>query len=298
VTEIVMTHRKRYGRHAATLAVATALAFIGGSSAAATDDPAQYVALGSSFAAAPGVGTRAQESPPACGQSSENYAHLLARKRHLRLIDRSCSGSISADILHDSKAAPAQIDAVNAATELVTITTGGNDVAYIGNLYAWSCARRPEAMTPSYRLVLCREVPPATVGERLKHLDAPLKAVVAAVRTRAPRARIILIDYAAILPRSGGCPDRVPLSMDEFTRGRAVAKALALTTARVAKETGATLIGASKLTEEHDVCASAPWVAGWTFPGSPQEFAPIAYHPSASAMKAIASALDAALSRP
>lgn len=117
-------------------------------------------------------------------------------------------------------------------------------------------------MTPSYRLPLCLEVSAATVGERLKHLDASLKAVVAAVRTRAPRARIILIDYATILPRSGGCPDRVPLSMDEFTRGRAVAKALALTTAHVAKETGITLIKASRLTERHDVCASAPWVAG------------------------------------
>src|SRR5437763_738294 len=40
----------------------------------------QYVALGSSFAAGPGVGKRDGDSPPLCMGSDSNYAHLVARE--------------------------------------------------------------------------------------------------------------------------------------------------------------------------------------------------------------------------
>lgn len=59
-----------------------------------------YVAMGSSFAASPGVTTSADQPPTRCARSVDNYAHLLARKLELQLTDVSCSGATTAQLLN------------------------------------------------------------------------------------------------------------------------------------------------------------------------------------------------------
>lgn len=53
-----------------------------------------YVALGDSYAAAPGV---PEQTDAACGRSSANYPSLVAASRGARLKDVSCSGATTAD---------------------------------------------------------------------------------------------------------------------------------------------------------------------------------------------------------
>jgi lysophospholipase L1-like esterase len=92
---------------------------------------ARYVAMGSSFAAGPGIGPRAPGSPRAAGRSSANYAHLVAPRLALELADVTFSGATTQDILAATAAGrPAQIDALTPATKLVTLTGGGNDVGW------------------------------------------------------------------------------------------------------------------------------------------------------------------------
>src|SRR5258705_2776133 len=62
-------------------------------------DDSEYVALGSSFGAGPGVATRAPNSPLACMRSADNYAHILARVRHLTFTDMTCIGATTKDVL-------------------------------------------------------------------------------------------------------------------------------------------------------------------------------------------------------
>ena len=62
----------------------------------------EYVALGSSGAAGPGMSTRTPESPSFCFQSDQNYAHQLARMQRLSLVDMRCGGATSKDILSDA----------------------------------------------------------------------------------------------------------------------------------------------------------------------------------------------------
>jgi len=89
----------------------------------------QYVAMGSSFGAGPGLTPRAPESPRRAGRSASNYAHLVARALGLDLRDVTYSGATTGDILRTSaRGQPAQLDAVTPATRLVTLTGGGNDV--------------------------------------------------------------------------------------------------------------------------------------------------------------------------
>ncbi|HMC94522.1 MAG TPA: GDSL-type esterase/lipase family protein, partial [Polyangia bacterium] len=96
----------------------------------------RYVAMGSSYAAGPGITRPADDPPDRCGRSADNYAHQLARRRGLDLADVSCGGAVTASILAPWNGHPAQIDAVTPATSLVTVTIGGNDVGLIAGLGA------------------------------------------------------------------------------------------------------------------------------------------------------------------
>ncbi len=258
---------------------------------------ADYVALGSSFAAGPGVIERSGDAPILCGQSADNYAHLLARKRGLRLLDRSCGGSTTADILtrHQFFQTP-QVEAVQPSTRLVTITTGGNDLGYLGGMWGASCRQQPGAL-PWWLKSACKARFGQPVDAKLRDLTVSMGGVADAVRRRAPHATIAFIDYTTVLPEGAGCP-RLPLSAGELAQARRLATGLSRVTAQVAHDKGALLIRASELTRGHDVCSADPWVFGWEFPHTFMGFGPYAYHPTAKAMAAIAHALDARLPRP
>jgi lysophospholipase L1-like esterase len=95
----------------------------------------RYVAMGSSFAAGPGLPSRVPGSPRRAGRSTGNYAHLVARELGLDLHDVTFSGATTSDLLGPSAAGQAaQLDAVTPETSLVTITAGGNDVGFVPRL--------------------------------------------------------------------------------------------------------------------------------------------------------------------
>jgi len=86
----------------------------------------RYVAMGSSFAAGPGIGQRVPGSPRAAGRSTGNYAHLVARRLGLDLDDVTFSGATTQDMLRGTAAGrPAQVDAVGGATKLGTSPAAG-----------------------------------------------------------------------------------------------------------------------------------------------------------------------------
>ena len=258
---------------------------------------ADYVALGSSFAAGPGISHRAADAPVLCGQSSDNYAHVLARERQLRLLDRSCGGSTTTDILtgHQFFQSP-QIEAVRATTRLVTITTGGNDLGYLAGLWAASCRHEPKRM-PWWLGSVCRAKSTGPGDARLRALAASMDMIAKAVRRRAPGATLAFVDYTTILPNGPGCPDRLPLSDQELVQARLLSGRLAQITEQVAHSNGAILIRASPLSEGHDICAADPWAFGWVFPSSLLGFEPYAYHPTQKAMLGIAEELNDRLPR-
>ena len=249
---------------------------------------ADYVALGSSFAAGPDVGRADPQGPPICFRSADNYPHKLAARRHLTLEDRSCSGARTADITHHRQfGLPPQIDAVGPGVRLITLTIGGNDVSYLGDLSAMSCRNQGGACTPS---------PEETLDARFATLRTSYTDLLEQLRTRAPGAQIVVVDYLTVVPEAGTCPERSPLTEADMGRARARAERLNRMTAEVAAAAGATLVHASTLTAGHDVCAAHPWVNGWRDPGPGGR--PLAtYHPRIEAMEAIAAEIDRALPR-
>ena len=161
------------------------------------------MAMGSSFAAGPGVGRRVAGSPRAAGRSSDNYAHLVARRFGLALDDVTYSGATTQDILvATASGRPAQVDAVTGPTKLVTITCGGNDVGYAPRILL-SSLPRPLPAVPSVRRRLASFADPELTEERFGTLRENLARIAAQVRERAPDCRLVFVDYLTVLP-----PDR------------------------------------------------------------------------------------------
>lgn len=240
----------------------------------------RYVSMGSSYAAGLGVAPYQDGAPARCTRSTRNYAQQLAAKRGLTLVDVGCSGAKTSAILQPWGELPAQIDAVTADTALVTVTIGGNDIGLVGGLYGASCRKLDEA-----------NCAPATTPSEADYaaLRASMTGIVAAIRQRAPKARIVLVEYPTILPQ-GACA-ATPLSDADADAARAEAARLSAITREAAASGGATVITTDDFSRGHDACAAQPWMNGYPAPGA----AP--YHPNLAAMTAIAEALDAALAR-
>ena len=249
-----------------------------------------YVAMGSSFAAGPGITRSADDPPDSCRRSADNYAHQLARRRGLDLVDVSCGGAVTASILAPWNGHPAQIEAVTPATSLVTVTIGGNDVGYMAGLGAASCRELAARKADAEALAKCPAVTRAP-QEAYVRLAAAMNEIAAQVHARAPKAKLVFVDYLTVLPATGVCA-ATPLSAADADASRETARRVVEITRRASRERGAVVVSASTLSVGHDVCGAAPWMNGFPVPAGTA-----AYHPNLAGMTAVAEALDRQLGR-
>lgn len=274
--------------------VALALASVAGllfyQSRHALDGTPEYVALGSSFASGPGVTVRVPGSSLPCGRSADNYAHQLSRKRHLSLVDMTCNGATTENVLRRGQFfQPPQIAAVGADTRLVTVTIGGNDVFYLRNMIALHCVNAPgDVPAWQHMLGLCTPVPASDVAAAFTRLAANMREIAGDVRRRAPHARLIFIPYLSVLPRSGTCT-ALGLTSAQADRMRAVGARLHAMTREAARDAGADFVDATAMSADHNPCAAVPWVNGFVFSLSSGKFP---FHPNLTGMTAIADALN------
>lgn len=239
----------------------------------------RYVALGSSMAAGPGIAPRARGAPWGSGRSARNYAHLVAERLHLDLLDVTFSGATTAHVLADrQRGAPPQVDALDGSEALVTITIGGNDVGYVSLLMAASLPGAARLL-PSIAACLDRDSREQAIGR----LGESLRAVGTVVRRRSPRARVLFVDYLTMLPPDGH--PAPPLSHADAELGRYVAGRLAELTAAAAAATGCQIVRAAQASRDHHAWSTDPWTvgAGWPLPWRPAPF-----HPNAAGMRAVA----------
>jgi lysophospholipase L1-like esterase len=252
-------------------------------------ESAKYVALGSSFAAGPGIPDQIPGTEDGCRRSTNNYPHQVAARIGLTLTDATCSGATTGNIVTSGQhGQPAQIESVTTDTNLVTITIGGNDVSYLDILVALSCRNDPTVIPPQERERRCAPVGGRNIEQSTLTIQDKIVNVVKAVRKRASRVQVVLVNYVTILPPTGTTTcDGVPLTAAEVTVGRLLAERLVGATARAAELTGATLVDAATASADHHACAAEPWVLRFT----PQA----AYHPNLAGMTAVADLVTAAV---
>ncbi len=243
----------------------------------------RMVGMGSSFAAGSGFGPLKPDTPMRCGRSIDNYATLVAEELRMLLVDVACGGATSEHVLGPWNELPPQIDAVTPDTALVTITVGGNDIGYVGYLIAESCkVRGPIALGAAG--TVCPVVPVPGDDAYFK-LENNLRAIAAEVRKRAPRAKLVFVQYLAMVP-SFECAE-VPLSPEAAKNARAISVRLAQVTERAAKGTGAVVIDMTQAARKRLPCGGATaWVAGWPAGFKPGDTFP--WHPTRVGHAAVA----------
>lgn len=275
-------------KRAAGLAATMLFALAGAPGIAAAQD-ARYVSMGSSYAAGPGVGTRDAASGE-CGRSLSNYARTVAARHRLQLVDVACSGATTANILdHGQHGFPAQIEAVTPDTTLVSILIGGNDVAYVGDLFGFTCRAAGKAD--------CKVTQDAELARRLAALPAALDRVVDAVRSRAPRARIVLVGYLPGLSDDGAACPALPLAPADARRMRDTERRLAGVFEQTAARKRVALVRAAALGAGHEICTADNYLTGVRPAKVDSWREPVAYHPNQAGMDRIAEEFDRILGR-
>ncbi|WP_084510544.1 SGNH/GDSL hydrolase family protein [Nocardia lijiangensis] len=306
-TLVNRTARRAFSSLAALVAAAAALtAATGPAHARSIDTGARYVALGASYAAGPGLTPVLDEG---CLRSSSNYPGQLADALGLSLVDVTCSGATTANILDKPQrlpggpAMPPQIGAVTADTELVTITIGGNDLGMIGGMIARSCGPGLVGgipVVPSLATQVCASVlgdsgePTAADFDRVRQSIAE---VVRTVRSKAPNATVLLVENIPVLDHDGTVCAKVPLSQPDAASARRTYDGLIAETRAAARETGVATVAIPNA-DDHNACAATPWTYGFNSPldsDAPDVglVATIAssYHPNAAGMSAVADQL-------
>ncbi|HEX4365111.1 MAG TPA: SGNH/GDSL hydrolase family protein [Solirubrobacteraceae bacterium] len=195
-----------------------ALAMTGSASASKTD---VYAALGDSYTAGPLV-LPLGGPPLGCLRSAHNYPSLVrAAIGAAAFRDVSCAGATTTDMRSPQvvlgASNPPQFGALTSATTLVTIGIGGNDVGLVGA--ATTCVGLG-VLAPTG--TACRTKFTARDGgdllnDRIAVAAQSIAAMLQAVHVRSPQARVLLVGYPAVAPRSGGCYPLVPLSDDDLS---------------------------------------------------------------------------------
>jgi len=246
----------------------------------------RYVALGSSMAAGPGIAPRAKGAPRRAGRSAVNYPHLVAQRLGLDLVDVTYSGATTAHVLTDRQHdAPPQVSVLDGSEALVTVTIGGNNVGYVPMLTAAGMPRIARSL-PLLGGLLRELLDPAARDRALVQVEESLKEVGRTVRQRAPRARVLFVDYLTLLPPAGR--DAAPLSGVDAALGRRVAATLERLTAEAAAATGCELVRAAEASRTHHAWSADPWTTKPTRFGLPVPGRPFPVHPNAAGMRAVA----------
>jgi lysophospholipase L1-like esterase len=249
----------------------------------------RYVAIGSSVAAGPGIKPRAPGAPVLAGRSAVNYPHLVAARLGYDLVDVTYSGATTANVLTEAQnGTPPQVDALDGSETLVTVTIGGNDVGYVPMLLAAGLPRWVRAL-PAVGRAIREQTDPEARDLALAQAADSLKAVGREVRARAPKARVLFVDYLTLLPPEGK-PAR-PLPDPEL--GRHVGDTLERLTAEAAAETGCELVLWSHASRAHHPWSNDPWAVGL---GLPWPWRPAPMHPNAAGMRAAANLIAERLS--
>ncbi|MYT25053.1 SGNH/GDSL hydrolase family protein [Streptomyces sp. SID7760] len=201
-------------------ALAAALSPTSAAAGGAGRTPLEYTALGDSYSA--GAFVRPWADEDGCGRSTLSYPQQTARRLNLRLTDVTCSAAqVRAGVLEPQTELtgppsvpprggwaprPAQIQAVTAATDLVTLGIGGNSIGFVDVVTRCIAQGIASFGTGSP----CSTHYTSGSGQsrldaRFTAMEADLATTLKEIRTRAPHAKVAVVGYPAVVADTGGC---------------------------------------------------------------------------------------------
>jgi lysophospholipase L1-like esterase len=207
----------------------------------------RMASLGSSFAAGPGL------------PKGANYPGVLAKQLSANLTDLSVSGSTLLSM-------SSQIAKLPKNAEIVTVTSGGNDLGYIGGLSGMSSA--------------------PLISEQ--QLLGRWNDALASIHSASPNAKVYLVEYLTILGPDVKPGSTVPFNASKIERFRGVAATLLKATEQAAEgKEWVQVVPVAKASLNHDLGSAVPWVNG----NNGKSGDGVAWHPNSAGMRAIAGML-------
>lgn len=240
---------------AAALAATAAFALLPAAAAHAEFDPVRYVALGDSYSSGTGTG---DYFDPACRRSAKAYPQLLADGLNAEFTFEACSGARTADLLST------QLGSLDAETDIVTVTIGGNDIGWAEAVKA--------CLTP---LADCTDE--IEDSERLVQLHLPglLDGAYGAIANRAPNADVYVLGYPRLFNGASTCGALRQPSVGEQLLMNEAADRLAGVIRNKAEEHDFTYVDVRRAFEGHAICDDVAYLNGLAYPPSES------YHPNA-----------------
>lgn len=251
---------KKLGRAlgAAILSLSAVLAGAGAPTASAATGTA-YVALGDSYSSGLGGGSHLSDGT-SCSRSLAGYPGVNAATFGLSLNLQACAGAVVSDVQGR------QLGALSAATNHVTITVGGNDVGFASVLT--TCAQ------PGW-MGNCNTAIDNALTIATRDLPGRLDALYAAIRARAPHARVVVAGYPRLF-NGRDCHVLTFFSTDEMARLNAAATTLNGVIAAATGRAGFAYADVTGAFSGHAVCDGNAWIHNLTVPVANS------YHPNAS----------------
>ncbi|MFI5755921.1 SGNH/GDSL hydrolase family protein [Streptomyces sp. NPDC051569] len=226
------------------LLLGAVLALTGAASAQAAGSAAavDYVALGDSYSS--GVGSGSYDSASGdCLRSSKAYPALWkAAHAPATFAFTACSGARTGDVT------AGQLGPLNAATDLVSISIGGNDAGFADVMT--TCVLQSEATCLS-RVAQARGFVDST-------LPGNLDSVYNAIRAKAPSAHVVVLGYPRFYQLNGTCI--VGLSEKERSAINSASDYLNAATAKRAADHGFTFAGVADAFSGHEICSGSAWL--------------------------------------
>ncbi|MFI5804208.1 SGNH/GDSL hydrolase family protein [Streptomyces sp. NPDC051561] len=241
------------------LAGALALTGAGAAQAAQQAQGVDYVALGDSYSSGVGAGSYDSGSGN-CKRSTKAYPALWAAKSSpTSFAFAACSGARTGDVISG------QLSRLSAATDLVSITVGGNDAGFADVMT--TCVLQGESACIT-RVNKARSYVDST-------LPGQLDSVYNGIRAKSPSARVVVLGYPRFYKIGGSCA--VGLSDRSRSAINSAADYLNAATAKRAADHGYAFADVAGSFSGHEICTPSPWLHSLNW-GNIGE----SYHPTAA----------------
>ena len=149
-----------------------------------------YTVMGDSYSAGSGAGNNS-EAPP-CFQSSNGYGNDVAAMTGDALTNIACAGFTTTEVT------ALEVPQLPAATKLITLTAGGNDVG-------WTTAVGT-CLLPTSTAAACKAAVANAVYLMTK-LPKDAAAMLKAIKAKAPHAKVLYLGYPRLLePQNMAAP--------------------------------------------------------------------------------------------
>jgi len=248
--------RRRTARMTGVIAVLALSTGVFSAPASADPAPPIFIGLGDSYAAGMGGGLYLTDPPGLpfnCNQTAAGYSrHLPATPSNPANMHLGCAGFTTENVtavVAGLAANPATQPVLQNAS-VITVTVGGNDIGAAGATAQCAALRA----TPD-----CRKALFDSIAVKLPQLPAKIKAMVSAIKSKAPLARIVLTGYPRLFT--------INSSMTTVVKSMAttVNAAADLLNATIAVSAVASRVGYVSVTNKflnHGVGSAQPWIVG------------------------------------